>query len=101
MGAYIRKRSLTLSQILPGYNINSRIYINEHITAITSKLLHRCAELKRKKTIAMYYTRNGFVFIKHNLGDKATRANVADISELETNCNNNSTPPKTCAGRQN
>lgn len=81
--AYLQKRNLKLSDLIPEFKIASRLYLSEHITAECKLLLRRCAALKKKKIIMQYHTRNGKLFFIKRQGDFPTMATRELVSELE------------------
>lgn len=85
--AYLRKRNLMLSDLVPEHNISSRLYLSEHITAECKLLLRRCAALKKKKVIARYSTRNCQLYYSIHHDDSPILASPQRIDELEEHGN--------------
>lgn len=75
--AYLKQHNLKLNDIVSNTEIASRIYISERITATCKQLLRRCAALKKKNSIAKYYTREGRLYIEKGPNS---------VAELATNC---------------
>lgn len=81
--AYMKKRDLTLRDVITTSDIASRLYITERITAACKQLLRRCAALKKAKVIMKYYTRNGKLFIERSLDSGAELATACLVEALE------------------
>lgn len=82
--AYLKKRSLTVRDLIPDHRINNRLYLNEFVTDELVKLLQRrCFELKKKKIIMRYFTTNGKLFLEKEKGDSPTLATPQLLNKLE------------------
>lgn len=64
-------------------NIDSRVYINEHLTQHNMTLLYECARIKRLKLISKVMTRRGNVFISQSSNKESDLIKVESIACLQ------------------
>lgn len=62
--AYLKKRDLTLHQVIPSMEVTSRVYISESLTPACRILVRRCAVLRKNSVISRYHTKQGRLFIQ-------------------------------------
>lgn len=59
---YLKARNLSLQHI--GFNVNSRVYLNENLTELGRKIKTQAINLKKSGKLHSVYTRDGAVFVK-------------------------------------
>lgn len=78
---YFAKTNLCLLDIYPELGINSRIFLNEHLSSSDSHIVRSCAILRKQGKIAKYSTRNGIVRILVG-GDGAKWQSILSLDAL-------------------
>lgn len=77
---YLKKKNLKLADLeLPNYDIDSRIYINEHLSPAAGMVMRKCAELKRKKLLAGCYTKAGRIYVRSLNGERISISCEEDL----------------------
>lgn len=90
LSAYLTYGSLKLSDVCPELNINSRLYINEHLTSYNNYLMRAATKLRHQNVIFKCYSRNGNVYIRKHQNDPVQYLTQAIIDELQSSVSNKS-----------
>lgn len=79
---YLQKRDLKLADVDPSFSISSRLYINEHLTPVSSNILKKCKFLKTGSHISQCFSRDGLIFIRRDRKDKPSRVSMSSLADL-------------------
>lgn len=79
---YIARRDLKLADVMGAAGIDSRIYINEHLSKDEAVIVRKCRELKRNNRIKHFFLRDGNVFVSMT-AEKKSAIQINAIGDLD------------------
>ncbi|XP_046666705.1 uncharacterized protein LOC124358454 [Homalodisca vitripennis] len=76
-------RPLTANKINPRFNLQNKVFINEHLSPENKQLLSRTKEAAKTKGYKYVWTRDGKIFVRRGEGEKCKKVDTfADLDKL-------------------